>query len=1083
MDMSEQRKISLSIPSQRFDVAPGQRLKIPVSLMNKGSQARECTIRLEGIPDGWISKPFQAIRVAPVDPMTIELILTPPRQLKSKVEFYRLKIILNVENAPEETISTEASLMLGKLTLKDNLGVLAASSNYSISAGEIVHVPLFLINLGNISEQFMIKILGLVEGWYSLSETQFSLAPGERKRVLVTLHPPRAPECRAGRHAFSIEFMRLSQPEQPVTMRCTLTVAAFAELKYEPDHIEMNSGQAGRLLLTNPGNIPQTCQVTLHSGSLEIDLAQVQQENPRILPGQSVGVEFKVAVRQRNWFGGARKLPFEVHVLTSERETIKLAGEVISSARIPIALPEGLIATINRFRHWLGRVNWPLLIGGMIMLLMLILAIKGPDLALQDPLKENYAIKVNGQISRPPYPPFTIPGYPLGTDNFGRDLLSRILWGIRPTIVLVVTVAFVRLVLGNLIGLLAGFSNGRMGKLLEGLVSAALSIPVLIVALMGITAVGIRRGLIAFIIGLALTGWADTARFVSTRTKIIKHQTFVEAARGLGASDFRILAHHIWKQLAPLLGMLFAFEISSTLFVIAELGFLGYFIGGGTWIEVSDFVVTNAQGFPELGQLLSSALVTLVKPTVLVIVGTAIFFGILGFNLLGEGLRVRANRQVASASKLRKLFGEQLGVRIDERYPLSATDWMERHAVVVLTVLAILLISTGWLVWQNTRPVKTTLATNETILTVPGGQLWATEKHDAQGTYWISTSGPQSSDVAWRYQAPGGFTGGPVVLADGTGVISTRDQQLIALDTGGQMLWQVQLSVVPVASPAAGQGGEIYVSGEDGSLLAFSPEGEALWQFTPKNKREASSGPIVDSRGNIFYTQVDTIQAVTPDGKSKWAAYASDVYAEQPPVLSAGESYIFLLDKALAAENGFPLNLDGLPVEELKFTAPQFFVGADQATYLRSGHEIYQWKSTETGIEVQPPITWPYEDYVVLPPIEQGVTPDGMAWMFYASDYNDTRMVWLDKAGKLIDNSRLQDRQSRLIGIDRDLIAYICSNNYKANVSCGALKIGDNKPLWTIDLGENVSVVGGALVPGRMYIALDAGALVAVGTP
>jgi hypothetical protein len=106
-----------------------------------------------------------------------------------------------------------------------------------------------------------------------------------------------------------------------------------------------------------------------------------------------------------------------------------------------------------------------------------------------------------------------------------------------------------------------------------------------------------------------------------------------------------------------------------------------------------------------------------------------------------------------------------------------------------------------------------------------------------------------------------------------------------------------------------------------------------------------------------------------------------------------------------------------------------------------------------------------------------------MVWMFYASDFTDTRMVWLDKEGKLIDNSRLQERQSQLIGIDGDLDAYICSNNYGANLRCEALQFGVDKPLWTLELGENVSVVGGALVSGRMYIAVDTGMLVAVGLP
>ena len=972
--------------------------------------------------------------------------------------------------------------MLGVLTIQDNLGILVASSNYSVSPGEILQIPLFLINLGNNPEQLEIAIKGLASEWVSLSDTQFSLACGERKRVLMSLHPPGGAESRAGRRGFSVQFTKQATTELPLSLQCSLTIAAFTELSCELDPENVFAGQPVQLQLRNLGNIPQTCTVKLFAENPAIEFRADQPLSVRIAPGEQAYVNYSVTLRQKRWFGEEITHPYRVEVRTSENKNLALTGLITGRSRRPLSLPGRLVTAPNRFHHWFVRMNWPLFFGGLIMLLMIFLAVKGPVLALQDPMKENYALRVNGQISRPPYAPFTIPGYPLGTDNFGRDLLSRILWGVRPTIIMVVTVALVRLVLGNLIGLLAGWSNGRTGKLLEGVIAAALSIPVLIVALMGITAVGIRRGLIAFIIGLALTGWADTARFISTRTKIIRHQSYIEAARGLGSSDFRLLAQHVWQQLTPLLGMLFAFEISSTLFVVAELGFLGYFIGGGTWIEISDFVVTNTQGLPELGQLLSSALVTLVRPTVLLVVGTVIFFGILGFNLLGEGLRIRSYRQTAGGSRLKRLVGERIGARWEERYPLSATEWMEGHASAVGAVLAILLVSAGWVIWQNSRPVRATVQ-DVPALVVPGGQLWAAEKHDAQSTYWTPASGPESNDVAWRYQAPGGFSGGPVVLADGTIIVSTQDQQLLALNPSGEVLWQVSLPALPVQSPALGPSGEIYVSSKDGSLLAYSKDGESLWQFTSEIQREATSGPIVDSDGNIFYTLVDTIQAVTPEGKSRWAAYASDVYVEQPPVLSAGESYIFLLDKALAAENGIPLSLEGLPIKELQFTTPEFFVGADQGTYLRSGHEIYGWKNTETGMEVQPGITWPNQDYVVMPPVEQGVTPGGLAWMFYTSDFNDTRIVWLDKDGKLIGNSRLPERQSRLIGIDKDLAAYTCSNNYGANSRCESRQVGENQPVWTLELGENLNVVGGALTPGRLYITTDSGMLVAVGMP
>jgi ABC-type dipeptide/oligopeptide/nickel transport system permease subunit len=1079
--MPDKPQIAISLASRRFVVAPGQRLKIPVTLINKSIKSKDCKIKVEGVPELWISVPSQNIKIGPGEHLTLELFLQPERASLAKVEFYKIKILAIFEDGPEETISAEANVMVGTQTILDGLGILVASSNFSISPGEIANIPFFIINLGDNPEQLEFAIDGLPFDWVSLSECHFLLAPGERKRLLVSLHPPRLPQSRAGRHIFSAQFTRQALPDRPLVLRCALTVASFSDWSCRLDTEKFAAGRSAGVGLTNLGNIRQILNVDLEFDQSQLDFVPAQAKDLRLQPGETVTVKFAARVLHRRWFGGESEYPFGVHMRAPGHQSLTSTGQVLSRSRIPIALPGWMLTTPQRIGHWLSKVNWPLFIGSLIVLLMLILAVKGPDLAMQDPMKENYAFKINGQISRPPYPPFTIRGYPLGTDNFGRDLLSRILWGVRPTIILVMAVALVRLILGNLLGLWIGWSSGRMGKFLEGGLSAALSIPVLIVALMGITAVGIRQGMIAFIFGLALTGWAETARLVSTQTRIIKHQGYIEAARGLGASDFRNLVHHVWKQVTPMLGMLFAFEISSTLFVVAELGFLGYFIGGGTWIEISDFVVTNTQGAPELGQLLSSALVTLVRPMVLVIIGTVIFFGILGFNLLGAGLRIRSHRQTAGGGVFRRLAGERINAKFNQTYPLSVTDFMERHAVAVGTILAILLVSAGWLVWQNTRPVLATQR-SESVVVVPGGQLWAAEKHDPQSSYWTSASGPVSSEVAWRYQASGAFSGGPVVQSDGTIIVSTQDQQLIALDPAGSVLWQKPLSIIPVKSPALGPGGEIYISGNDGSLLALSPAGEVLWHFVSEIPRQATSGPIVDSSGNIFYTLVDTIQAVTPDGSSKWAAYVSDVYADQPPVLSAGESYIFLIDKALAAENGIPLNLEGLPIEELLFTSPEFFVGADQSTYLRSGHAIYEWKITETGLKVEPGFTWPFDSYVVMPPVEQGVTPDGLAWMFYAGDYNDTRMVWLDDEGKLVGNSRLPDRQSRLIGVDRDLVAFICSNNLGGISRCEALPIGENEPAWVLELGENINVVGGALVPGRVYITTDTGELVALGS-
>ena len=235
-------------------------------------------------------------------------------------------------------------------------------------------------------------------------------------------------------------------------------------------------------------------------------------------------------------------------------------------------------------RHRLIHLNWTLVIGALLVGFMILLAIWGPSFAPQDPIQENYTLAVDGSIKSPPYPAFKIPGYPLGTDRWGRDLLSRILWGVRPTMIMVTTVAAFRLVVGILLGLIIGWAEGRRARTLDSILSSLLSVPVLIVAMIGIYAVGVDKGLWAFMFGLGLTGWAETARMVSEQTRLVKRQTFVEAARALGAGDRLILLNHILRQIISLVWVLLAFEVSSTLLVAASLGFLDIYIGGGIWV-------------------------------------------------------------------------------------------------------------------------------------------------------------------------------------------------------------------------------------------------------------------------------------------------------------------------------------------------------------------------------------------------------------------------------------------------------------------------------------------------------------------
>lgn len=725
--------------------------------------------------------------------------------------------------------------------------------------------------------------------------------------------------------------------------------------------------------------------------------------------------------------------------------------------------------------------NWPLFWGGLISLFMLLIAIWGPRWAPHDPMQENYALSVNGKIVSPPYSPLALPDYPLGTDQFGRDMLSRILWGVRPTLIMVGIVAATRLIFGVVLGFLIGWSTGVSGRILDTLLFVALSIPILIVALMGITAVGVHKGIWAFIFGLAITGWAETARVISTQTRALRGQVFIEAAQALGASESRVFFKHVIPQVAPLVWMLLAFEVSATVFVISELGFLGYYIGGGVWIEVSDFVSVNTTGLPELGQMLSTALITLVKPLGLIVVGTFIFITILGFNLLGEGLRLQYNRKVRAGYTRTKWIGGKLGEWLDEKVSQPSAEFVEDHTRELGLLVLVIVLSVGWSIWWNSRP-QAVPASEQQWLSVSGGHLWATMHHDAQGTRWAPVEGPQDASVAWTYLSEGGLVGGPVVSKDGNIYLTSADKKLISLDPTGTLNWQRVLEETPVRFPALGPGGEVYVTDARGGLSAFGADGNTLWRFQPQTGREATSSPIVASNGTIYYTRLDSIQAVSPAGEPMWLAFAHSGYLDKPPVLSAGESYLFLDDSALVSSNGARLALRGLPIEDLKFSLPVLFTGADLKSYLRTGHEVFGWVLTEDGVKVDPVITWNYENQVVVPPYDQGVTPDGTVWLFYSGEYFDTRLVWLGKDSKVLDNLRPADRQSELIAIDRQSRAYICSDNFNANANCKVYEIGSAKPLWELKLGAGLNILGGALIDGWFYVSTDTGLLYAIGT-
>ncbi|GIV95720.1 MAG: hypothetical protein KatS3mg057_0377 [Herpetosiphonaceae bacterium] len=290
-----------------------------------------------------------------------------------------------------------------------------------------------------------------------------------------------------------------------------------------------------------------------------------------------------------------------------------------------------------------GERNYPLYIGVVLSTAFVMLALIGPAIAPQHPLEVAPAFLFNA------FRPGELPGYPLGTDEVGRDVLSRMLWGIRPTLLLALAIMAARLAVGTLLGLVAGWYRGIAERAIDMAIGASVAVPTLVFAIAVIFLIGVQRGIWVFIVALSITGWADTAALIKSRTLTIRQAPYIESAYALGVRPTRVLLRHILPQLWPLLPVLMAFELGAAILLVAELGFLGIFIGGGFIYRMprsdsaGEYSILTS-GMPELGQMLSGFWSKVWRaPWEPLFVGIVVFVMVAAFNMLGEGLRRRVD--------------------------------------------------------------------------------------------------------------------------------------------------------------------------------------------------------------------------------------------------------------------------------------------------------------------------------------------------------------------------------------------------------------------------------------------------------
>ena len=256
--------------------------------------------------------------------------------------------------------------------------------------------------------------------------------------------------------------------------------------------------------------------------------------------------------------------------------------------------------------------------GALVLLAMVVAAAGAPWLSPHDPLEQDL---LNS---------FQSPGadggdqaHPLGTDSLGRDILSRLIYGARPALIVAFVAALFAGLIGTALGLAAGYSGGRLDALISRLVDIWMSFPSVLLCI--VLAAVLGAGLHTVVIAIIVIDWTRFCRVVRAETMLQKSHDYVSSAVTIGLGSVRIVVSEILPNVAPLLLTLFTLEMGIAIVVEAILSFVGLSVSSGaaTW-----------GGLIQEGRLyVNQAWWLMAAPMACIIVA------VLGLNALGDGLR------------------------------------------------------------------------------------------------------------------------------------------------------------------------------------------------------------------------------------------------------------------------------------------------------------------------------------------------------------------------------------------------------------------------------------------------------------
>ena len=260
-----------------------------------------------------------------------------------------------------------------------------------------------------------------------------------------------------------------------------------------------------------------------------------------------------------------------------------------------------------------------IVIGSTVILVIVLAAIFAPFVAPHDPYQQQVILRLK--------PPFWTTGgswrFPLGTDSYGRDILSRLIFGSRLSILVGVASVVLSMLIGTTAGVLAGYVGGKTEEVIMRTVDAQTAFPDVLLAILFVAALG--GSFLNLIVVLGISGWMVYARIMFGLTRSLRERPFVEAAISFGGRSGYIMLRHILPQLVPVLTVVATLQVGQMILQETALSFLGLGVPppAATWGNIL------AEGRDRL----------FLAPWIANSAGIAIVTLVLTINILGNGLR------------------------------------------------------------------------------------------------------------------------------------------------------------------------------------------------------------------------------------------------------------------------------------------------------------------------------------------------------------------------------------------------------------------------------------------------------------